>query len=79
MAIGSELSDYREPVLGLAGAAPDSWHRVGVLSRLLGRSKDLQSAAAVDFESGKAFGGRVGFTRGPLAVGLSSIHETNAP
>ncbi|MEM7354701.1 MAG: hypothetical protein AAF657_28085 [Acidobacteriota bacterium] len=56
MAIGTELSDYREPVLGLAGVAPDSWHRVGVLSRLLGRSKDLQSAAAVDFESGKAFG-----------------------
>lgn len=64
LAIGGELGDYREPLLGLSGKAPESW-RGGVLSSLFGRKQDDQSAAAVDFESREVFGFR---SKGPLAV-----------
>ena len=65
MAIGAELSDYREPVLGLAGEAPESWRGGGVLSGLFGRKKDEQSDAAVDFASQRAFGFR---SKGPRGL-----------
>ncbi len=65
LAIGCELTDYREPAIGLAGLAPDSWQGGGVLSSLFGRKDDDRSAAAVDFEQREAFGFR---SKGPRAV-----------
>ncbi len=65
LAIGAEASDHREPVLGLAGGAPDSWREEGLLSRLLGRKKDGRSQAAADFETLEAFGTRAA---GPQAL-----------
>lgn len=65
LAIGAEASDYREPLLALAGGAPDSWREGGLLSGLFGRKKDERSAVAVDFESREVFGKRAD---GPAAL-----------
>ncbi len=66
LAIGAEDSDPREPVLGLAGGAPESWREGGgLLSGLFGRKQEGQSDAAADFESQEVFGTR--------AIGPSSL------
>ncbi len=56
LAIGAEDTGHREPILGLAGMAPESWREGGLLSGLFGRKKEGQSAAAADFETQEAFG-----------------------
>ncbi len=52
LALGGERSDYREPVLGLATAAPPGLpeEKKGLLSRLLNRQKDDPEPVSVDFE-----------------------------
>ncbi len=65
LAIGGEAAGAREPVLGLAGGAPDSWRQGGLLSGLFGRKKDDRSEAAADFETQEVFGTRA---RGPAAL-----------
>ncbi len=58
LAIGAEPSDHREPLLGLAGFAPEEWREGGLLSGLFGRKKDDRSDAAADFETREVFGVR---------------------
>ncbi len=70
LAIGGELGDYREPLLGLPGGAPESWRGGGMLSNLFGRKQDDRSAAAADFESREVFGFR---GKGPLALARAII------
>lgn len=65
LAIGAEASDAREPVLGLAGGAPDAWREGGLLSGLFGRKKEGMSEAAADFETQEVFGTRAA---GPSAL-----------
>ncbi|MEM7585414.1 MAG: hypothetical protein AAF560_18640 [Acidobacteriota bacterium] len=65
LAIGGEATDVREPILGLPGAAPESWREVGVLSSLFGRKKEPRSAAAADLESQEIFSNR---SPGPRAM-----------
>ncbi len=65
LAIGAEASDAREPILGMAGGAPDSWREGGLLSGLFGRKKDDRSEAAADFDSQEVFGTRAS---GPAAL-----------
>ena len=65
LAIGGELGDYREPILGLAGAAPESWRGGGMLSNLFGRKKEDRSAAAADVETREVFDVR---SEGPRAL-----------
>ncbi len=58
LAIGGEDSEGREPILGLAGGAPDAWREGGFLSGLFGRKSDDLSEAAADFMSDEVFGVR---------------------
>ncbi len=65
LAIGGESAGAREPVLGLAGGAPDSWREKSLLGGLFGGKKGDRSEAAADFESREVFGSRA---RGPSAL-----------
>ncbi len=65
LAIGGEASGTREPVLGLAGGAPDSWLEKSLLGGLFGGKKDDRSEAAADFETQEVFGTRAA---GPVAL-----------
>jgi hypothetical protein len=66
LAIGGERADAREPILALAETAPESVKKGrGLLSGLLGRRQEEQSAVAVDFEDEEVYGSR---SDGPKAL-----------
>ena len=73
LAIGADASGDREPVLGLAGGAPDSLPPArlrrdglgGLLGGLFGGKKDDQSVAAADFMIQQTFGTH---DEGPVAL-----------
>ncbi len=74
LAIGADASDDREPILGLAGGAPDTLsparlRGAGLGSLLSGlfdhKKKDGRSAAAADFETRETFGTH---DQGPVAL-----------
>ncbi len=73
LAIGAEDSSAREPILGLAGGAPDAWREGGLLSNLFGRKKEGMSDAAADFEAQEVFGTRAGGPRA-LAAAIADPH-----
>ncbi len=76
LAIGVEPADVREPILGLAGDAPDSWREGGRLGGLFGRRKEPRSAAAVDFERQEVYGVR---SEGPVALAEAIAGERPWP
>lgn len=76
LAIGGEHSDPREPILGLAEAAPDDLGEGrGMLAGLLSRGKEPKPPA-VDFRAGKVYGSR---SEGPQALAAAIADERPWP